>query len=132
MKNEERRMKNEERRMKSDGISAVRRVWGACLGNHVGCSNFAAWQLCEALWTSDRRDLAPFVSVQPRYNLLDRTVESDLLPPRPRGASAAAAWRLSAQEAAQAEALTRASTEATVEPAARASRDFGLATMDLV
>ena len=47
---------------------------------YLGCSNFAAWQVCEALWASDRRQLARFVSVQPRYNLLDRTIETDLLP----------------------------------------------------
>lgn len=47
---------------------------------YVGCSNFAAWQVCRALWTSDRRDLAPFVCVQDHYNLLDRTVEAELVP----------------------------------------------------
>ena len=47
---------------------------------YVGCSNFAAWQVCEALWTADRRNLSPFVSVQPPYNLLNRTVERELVP----------------------------------------------------
>src|SRR4029079_16568190 len=32
---------------------------------YIGCSNFLAWQICEALWASDRKNLTPFVSVQP-------------------------------------------------------------------
>lgn len=47
---------------------------------YVGCSNFLAWQICEALWAADRKDLTPFVSVQPRYNLLDRAIERELRP----------------------------------------------------
>jgi aryl-alcohol dehydrogenase-like predicted oxidoreductase len=47
---------------------------------YIGCSNFAAWQLCKALWTSDVLHLARFDSVQPRYNLLDRKIEAELLP----------------------------------------------------
>ncbi|HKP87355.1 MAG TPA: aldo/keto reductase, partial [Blastocatellia bacterium] len=47
---------------------------------YVGCSNFQAWQLCKALWTSDRLGLSRFDSVQPRYNLLYREIEHELLP----------------------------------------------------
>jgi aryl-alcohol dehydrogenase-like predicted oxidoreductase len=47
---------------------------------YIGCSNFLAWQLCEALWAADRKDLTPFVSVQPRYNVIDRAIERELLP----------------------------------------------------
>jgi 1-deoxyxylulose-5-phosphate synthase len=47
---------------------------------YVGCSNYPAWQLCKALWTSDRLHLARFDSVQPRYNLLFRQIEAELLP----------------------------------------------------
>ncbi|MBI3973680.1 MAG: aldo/keto reductase [Chloroflexi bacterium] len=47
---------------------------------YIGCSNFAAWQICEALWAADRKNLTPFISVQPRYNLLDRAIERELLP----------------------------------------------------
>ncbi len=47
---------------------------------YIGCSNFAAWQLVWALWTSDRRGFAPFVSVQPHYSLLHREPEAELLP----------------------------------------------------
>lgn len=47
---------------------------------YIGCSNFQAWQLGKALWTSDRLGLARFDSVQPRYNLLYREIEHELLP----------------------------------------------------
>ncbi len=47
---------------------------------YIGCSNFAAWQLAKALWISDRQGLVRFDSVQPRYNLLDRRIEDELLP----------------------------------------------------
>jgi aryl-alcohol dehydrogenase-like predicted oxidoreductase len=47
---------------------------------YIGCSNFAAWQIVKALWISDLEHLNKFVSVQPRYNLVFREPESDLLP----------------------------------------------------
>jgi aryl-alcohol dehydrogenase-like predicted oxidoreductase len=47
---------------------------------YIGCSNFLAWQICEALWAADRKNLTPFVSVQPRYNVFDRAIERELLP----------------------------------------------------
>ena len=47
---------------------------------YIGCSNFAAWQLCEALWISKVNNLHSFVTVQPRYNLLERQIEAELVP----------------------------------------------------
>jgi aryl-alcohol dehydrogenase-like predicted oxidoreductase len=47
---------------------------------YIGCSNFAAWQLCEALWTSEVNNLESFVTVQPQYNLLNRRIEQELAP----------------------------------------------------
>jgi aryl-alcohol dehydrogenase-like predicted oxidoreductase len=47
---------------------------------YLGCSNFPAYQLAEALWTSDKKHLARFDCVQPRYNLLFRMIEEELLP----------------------------------------------------
>jgi aryl-alcohol dehydrogenase-like predicted oxidoreductase len=47
---------------------------------YVGCSNFAAWQLVSAMWTSDRRGWTPFVATQAEYSLLYRDVEVELLP----------------------------------------------------
>ncbi len=47
---------------------------------YIGCSNFDAWQVCEAIWTSRAHNLAPFVTVQPEYNMLNRSVERELVP----------------------------------------------------
>lgn len=47
---------------------------------YIGCSNFDAWQVCEAIWTSKGAGLEPFVSVQPNYSLLNREVERELIP----------------------------------------------------
>ena len=47
---------------------------------YIGCSNFTAWQLTQSLWISDKRGYASFVSVQPRYSLLDRSIEAELVP----------------------------------------------------
>ena len=47
---------------------------------YIGCSNFAAWQVCEATWTSRLLGTASFVSVQPKYNMLFRNVEAELIP----------------------------------------------------
>lgn len=47
---------------------------------YVGISNYPAWQACEACWISDRRGYQSPVVSQSRYNLLDRAIESELLP----------------------------------------------------
>jgi len=47
---------------------------------YIGCSNYPAWQLATALWTSDKYNLARFESAQPRYNLLFRMIEDEILP----------------------------------------------------
>lgn len=47
---------------------------------YIGCSNFRAWRLCEALWTSDRLNLHRFACAQPLYNICNRDIEVELLP----------------------------------------------------
>jgi aryl-alcohol dehydrogenase-like predicted oxidoreductase len=47
---------------------------------YVGCSNFPAWQVALSLGVSERLGLARYDCVQPRYNLLYRDVETELLP----------------------------------------------------
>jgi aryl-alcohol dehydrogenase (NADP+) len=47
---------------------------------YVGASNLLAWRVATALGRSDARDLTRFVSLQPRYNLLFREMERELLP----------------------------------------------------
>jgi 1-deoxyxylulose-5-phosphate synthase len=47
---------------------------------YIGVSNFLAYRLAKALGRSDLKGLTRFVSVQPRYNLLFRQIERELLP----------------------------------------------------
>jgi len=47
---------------------------------YVGCSNFPAYQLARALGRSELLGVGRFDTVQPRYNLLFRQIERDLLP----------------------------------------------------
>jgi aryl-alcohol dehydrogenase-like predicted oxidoreductase len=47
---------------------------------YVGCSNFLTYQLVRAVGRSETLRLARFDSVQPRYNLLFRQIEREMLP----------------------------------------------------
>ena len=47
---------------------------------YFGCSNFSSWQVCEAVWTSRSVGISSFVSVQPHYSMMERSIESELLP----------------------------------------------------
>jgi aryl-alcohol dehydrogenase-like predicted oxidoreductase len=47
---------------------------------YVGVSNFLAYRLARALGRTEARRLTPIVSVQPRYSLLFREIERELLP----------------------------------------------------
>ena len=48
---------------------------------YIGCSNYPAWRLTQALWTSDKFDLARFDSLQPHYSLIHRAeFERELKP----------------------------------------------------
>jgi aryl-alcohol dehydrogenase-like predicted oxidoreductase len=47
---------------------------------YVGSSNYTAWQLMKALWTSDRAGLESFVSQQIYYSLQARDAENELVP----------------------------------------------------
>lgn len=47
---------------------------------YIGVSNWRAWQIAKANGIADRKDYARIVSVQPRYNLLFRMIEDDLVP----------------------------------------------------
>lgn len=47
---------------------------------YTGCSNFMAWQVCEAIWTSRGLGITEFASVQPQYSLMDRAIEAELTP----------------------------------------------------
>jgi 1-deoxyxylulose-5-phosphate synthase len=47
---------------------------------YVGCSNYPAHQLAKALWVSDKHGYARFDTAQPRYNILYREIENEILP----------------------------------------------------
>lgn len=47
---------------------------------YIGCSNFAAWQLCEAVFTSRLNYLVSFICIEPKYNALERGIEKELVP----------------------------------------------------
>ena len=47
---------------------------------YTGCSNFFTYQLVRAIGRSETLGLARFDSVQPRYNLLFRQIEREMLP----------------------------------------------------
>ena len=47
---------------------------------YTGCSNFLTYQLVRAIGRSETLRLARFDSVQPRYNLLFRQIEREMLP----------------------------------------------------
>ncbi len=47
---------------------------------YTGCSNYAAWQVSEAMWTARHHNLNAFATSQPLYNLLQRGIENDHLP----------------------------------------------------
>jgi aryl-alcohol dehydrogenase-like predicted oxidoreductase len=41
--------------------------------HYIGCSNYPAWRLTEAIWTSQYNRLVRFDSLQPHYNLAHRS-----------------------------------------------------------
>ncbi len=45
---------------------------------YVGCCNYAAWQVCRALWVADMLKAAPYMCVQNPYSLLDRRLETEM------------------------------------------------------
>ena len=46
----------------------------------LGVSNFPAWLLAWAVALQDREGWAPFVSLQPQYSLVERSIEVEILP----------------------------------------------------
>ena len=46
----------------------------------LGASNFPAWLLAWAVAMQDREGWAPFLSLQPQYSLVERSIEVEILP----------------------------------------------------
>jgi aryl-alcohol dehydrogenase-like predicted oxidoreductase len=57
-----------------DGLVAAGKV------RALGASNFPAWLLAWAVALQDRHGWSPFVSLQPQYSLVERSIEVELLP----------------------------------------------------
>jgi aryl-alcohol dehydrogenase-like predicted oxidoreductase len=47
---------------------------------YIAVSNYEAWRLMDALWTSEANGLAKFICYQPQYSLVVRDIELDILP----------------------------------------------------
>jgi aryl-alcohol dehydrogenase-like predicted oxidoreductase len=47
---------------------------------YIGTSTFAAWELVESLWESEKLGMNRFVCEQPPYHILDRRAERELFP----------------------------------------------------
>jgi aryl-alcohol dehydrogenase (NADP+) len=63
-----------------ESLRALDDVVRAGKARYVGCSNFHAYQVARALGRCEALGLVRFDSVQPRYNLLFRQIERELLP----------------------------------------------------
>lgn len=63
-----------------ESLRALEDVVRSGRARYVGCSNFLAYQVARALGRSEVLGVARFDSVQPRYNLLFREIERELLP----------------------------------------------------
>jgi len=63
-----------------EALEALEAVVKAGKARYVGVSNWPAYKVARALGRSEVKNLARIDSVQPRYNMLFRTFERDLLP----------------------------------------------------
>jgi aryl-alcohol dehydrogenase (NADP+) len=70
----------DERTPIDETLEALDDVVRAGKVRYVGCSNFLAYQLARAVGRSEVLRVMRFESVQPRYNLLFREIERELLP----------------------------------------------------
>lgn len=63
-----------------ESLEALHAVVKSGKARYVGCSNFLAYRLARALGRSELLGISKLASVQPRYNLLFRQIERELLP----------------------------------------------------
>jgi aryl-alcohol dehydrogenase-like predicted oxidoreductase len=66
----------------------------------TGVSDWPAWEVARAATLAEQRGWSPFVALQARYNLLERTPERELLPMARALDLAVQAWSLSRTRAA--------------------------------
>ena len=61
-------------------LEALDALVGAGKVRALGASNFPAWLLAWSVAVQDREGWAPFISFQPQYSLVERSIELELLP----------------------------------------------------
>ena len=61
----------------AETLGAMDELVRAGLVRYVGCSNYFAWQIAEAMGVAAEHGLAPLVSAQMMYNLIRRDVERE-------------------------------------------------------
>ncbi|GAA0450489.1 oxidoreductase [Actinoplanes capillaceus] len=61
-------------------LSTLDQLVRSGLVRHLGVSNYAAWQLQKSVDVARFRGWEPFVAAQPLYNLIDREIETELVP----------------------------------------------------
>jgi aryl-alcohol dehydrogenase-like predicted oxidoreductase len=47
---------------------------------YTGCSTHPPWRVVEAMWIADKYHYPKFICEQPPYNLLDRRIETEIVP----------------------------------------------------
>jgi aryl-alcohol dehydrogenase-like predicted oxidoreductase len=82
-----------------DGSTPVEETMAALDGfvrsgkvRYLGCSNFTAAQIVESQWAAQRLSGTPFVSLQPQYSLLARSIEAEILPACQRHGMGTLVW----------------------------------------
>jgi aryl-alcohol dehydrogenase-like predicted oxidoreductase len=63
-----------------DALEALDGLVRAGKARALGASNFPAWLLAWAVGLQERNGWAPFVSLQPQYSLVERSIEVEILP----------------------------------------------------
>lgn len=61
-------------------MAALDDVVRAGMVRYIGCSNYAGWQIAQSNEVAARRNGTPFVSSQPKYNVIERAIEQEHIP----------------------------------------------------
>jgi aryl-alcohol dehydrogenase-like predicted oxidoreductase len=61
-------------------MAALDEVVRAGMVRYIGCSNYPAWRIAQSNEAAHRAHGVPFISSQPKYNVLDRSVELEHIP----------------------------------------------------
>jgi aryl-alcohol dehydrogenase-like predicted oxidoreductase len=64
----------------AETLSALSELVAEGKVRYLGHSNFTGWQIAEAACVADRHSLVPFVSAQNHWSLLERAVETEVVP----------------------------------------------------